>query len=123
MYVLLTAPGEDIYFINPMSNEKNRFFHDGKKFVLSPHGLGIKVPNKNDNILISKDNIIIGEKNFKDGEGLNIDVDAKIRGTSKGDKPIEETINDLLKIYPGEIQGRVKQIASITKRGFKIYEQ
>ena len=49
-------------------------------------------------------------------------MDAKIRGTSKGDKPIEETVNDILKIYPGEIQGRLKQIASITKRGFKIYK-
>lgn len=122
MYPLLTAPGEDIYFINPISNENNQFFHDGKKFVLSPHGLGLKIPNKNDSIIISKDNIIIGEKSFRDGQGLNIDVDAKIRGTTKDDKPIEETVKDILKIYPGEIQGKMKQIASVTKRGFTIYE-
>lgn len=66
--------------------------------------------------------IIIGEKSFRDGQGLNIDVDAKIRGTTKDDKPIEETVKDILKIYPGEIQGKMKQIASVTKRGFTIYE-
>lgn len=121
MYTLLTAPGEDIYFVNPLKNSKNTFVHDGVKFTLSPHGLGLKVPNKNDNIIISKDNIIIGGRSFKDGQGLNIDVDAKIRGTVEGDKKISETVEDILKIYPGEIQGKMKQIASITKRGFKEY--
>ena len=32
-----------------------------------------------------------------------------------------ETVQDILKIYPGAIQGKMKQIASITKRGFKEY--
>lgn len=123
MYALLTAPGEDIYFVNPLYHTKNRFKHDGRDFTLSPHGLGQKVPNQNTNIEISKDNIIIGENSFKDGQILNIDVDIKIRGTSKGDKKISETVQDILKIYPGQIQGKMKQIASITKRGFKIYEE
>ena len=121
MYALLTAPGEDIYFVNPLESEKNRFKHDNMNFTLSPHGLGQKVPNKNANILISKDDIKIGDKSFKDGQILNIDVDIKIRGTSEGDSPISETVNNILEIYPGEIQGKMKQIASITKRGFKEY--
>lgn len=99
------------------------YLYDGVNFTLSPHELGLKVPNKNDNIIISKDNIIIGGRSFKDGQGLNIDVDAKIRGTVEGDKKIAETVEDILKIYPGEIQGKMKQIASITKRGFKEYGQ
>ena len=57
MYALLTAPGEDIYFINPLKSDNNRFKHDNFNFTLSPHGLGQKVPNKNADIKISKDNI------------------------------------------------------------------
>jgi hypothetical protein len=121
MYALLTAPGEDIYFVNPLKSKKNRFKHDNMNFTLSPHGLGQKVPNKNANIKISKDDIKIGDNSFKDGQILNIDVDIKIRGTADGDAPISETVQDILKIYPGEIQGKMKQIASITKRGFKEY--
>lgn len=123
MYALLTAPGEDIYFVNPLFSEKNRFIHDKMNFTLSPHGLGTKVPNKNANIKISKDNIKIGENSFKGSQILDIDVDIKIRGTDEGDKKISETVNDILDIYPGEIQGKMKQIASITKRGFKVYEE
>lgn len=121
MYALLTAPGEDIYFINPLKSDDNRFKHDNFNFTLSPHGLGQKVPNKNADIKISKDNIIIGNNSFKDGQILDIDVDIKIRGTVPGDKPIPETVQDILKIYPGQIQGKMKQVASITKRGFKVY--
>lgn len=123
MYALLTAPGEDIYFINPKESNLNRFTHDNSKFTLSPHGLGLKVPNKSDNIIISKDNIVIGNTSFKDGDGLNIDVDARIRGTVEGDKKISETVQDILNIYPGEIQGTLQQVASFTKRGFKIYKE
>lgn len=123
IYALLTAPGEDIYFINPKESNLNRFTHDNSEFTLSPHGLGLKVPNKSDNILISKDNIIIGNTSFKDGDGLNIDVDARIRGTVEGDKKISETVQDILNIYPGEIQGILQQVASFTKRGFKIYKE
>jgi len=121
MYALLTAPGEDIYFINPLKSDNTRFKHDNFNFTLSPHGLGQKVPNKNADIKISKDNIIIGNNSFKDGQILDIDVDIKIRGTVPGDKPIPETVQDILKIYPGQIQGKMKQVASITKRGFKVY--
>ena len=121
MYALLTAPGEDIYFVNPLKSEKNRFKHDNMNFLLSPHGLGQKVPNKNANIKISKDDIKIGDNSFKDGQILNIDVDIKIRGTADGDAPISETVQDILKIYPGRIQGKMKQIASVIKRGFKEY--
>jgi len=123
MYPLLTAPGEDIYFVKPVSSEKYTFTHDKMNFTLSPHGLGTKVFNKNTKIKISKDNIKIGENGFKDGQKIDIDVDIKIRGTAKGDKKISETVKDILDIYPGEIQGKMKQIASITKRGFKIYEE
>ena len=121
MYALLTAPGEDIYFINPLKSDDNRFKHDNFNFALSPHGLGQKVPNKNADIKISKDNIIIGNNSFKDGQILDIDVDIKIRGTVPGDKPISEIVQNILKIYPGQIQGKMKQVASITKRGFKVF--
>jgi len=123
IYPLLTAPGEDIYFINPLPSENNRFTHDKMNFMLSPHGLGTKLLHKNANIVISKDNIKIGENSFKDGQKIDIDVDIKIRGTVNGDKKISETVKDILDIYPGEIQGKMKQIASITKRGFKIYRE
>lgn len=122
MYALLTAPGKDIYFVTPLSSQKNRFIHDKMNFTLSPHGLGTKIPNKNTNIEINKDGIKIGENSFKNNQILDIDVDIKIRGTSKGDKKISETVDDILDIYPGEIQGKFKQIASITKRGFNVYE-
>lgn len=121
LYSLLTAPNENIYLIKPSSSSINRFIHDGKTFTLTPHGLGLKVPNKNDHISISKDSIIIGATNLKDGDGLNIDIDAKIRGTVPGDKKVSETVQDILNIYPGEIYGTLTQIASFTKRGFKIY--
>ena len=67
-------------------------------FLLSPHGLGQKVQNKNANIKISKDDIKIGDNSFKDGQILNIDVDIKIGGTADGDAPISETVQDILKI-------------------------
>lgn len=112
---------EDIYFVNPLESEKNRFKHDNRNFTLSPHGWGKKFQAKMRISEISKDDIKIGDNSFKDGQILNIDVDIKIRGTADGDSPISETVQDILKIYPGEIQGKMKQIASITKRGFKEY--
>ena len=33
----------------------------------------------------------------------------------------EDLKKDILKIYPGQVQGKMKQVASITKRGFKVY--
>lgn len=120
MYALLTAPGEDIYFINPLESKQNRFIHDNMNFTLSPHGLGLELPNKKTNIEITRNDIKIENNSFKEGQ-LNIDVDIKIRGTAEDDLPISKTVDDILKIYPGEIQGKMKQIASITKRGFKKY--
>lgn len=36
--------------------------------------------------MISKDNIIVGGRSFKDRQDLSIDVDEKIRGIVEGDK-------------------------------------
>lgn len=123
MYTLLTTPGEDIYFVNPLFSPKNEFIHDGMSFTLSPHGLGTKIADKNANIEINKDSIIIGNKSFKIGQALDIDTDIKIRGTTQEDALISKMVKEILKIYPGQIQGKMKQIASITKRGFKVYRE
>ena len=44
MYALLTAPGEDIYFVNPLKSEKNRFKHDKYEFFAKPSWIGTKSP-------------------------------------------------------------------------------
>ena len=123
MYPLLTAPHEDIYLIRPLSSKKNRFTHDKMNFTLTPHGLGTKTPYRNSSIEINKNCLKIGKNSFKSDQILDIDVDVKIRGTTKGDKKISETVHDILTLYPGEIQGKMKQIASLTKRGFTLYKE
>lgn len=123
LYTLLTAPGNNIYLVNPIlvKNNDNNFIHNNTNILLTPHGLGVKLVNDNVNIKYVEHGMRIGDKEFSLGESVNIDVDVKIRTHNETREVLDNTINKVLKKCPGEIQGELEQICSITKRGFKIY--
>lgn len=123
LYTLLTAPGNNIYLVKPivMKGSANSFIHNDTDMLLTPHGLGVKLVNDDVNITYVEQGMMIGDKKFSLGESVNIDVDVKIRTHNEKREVLDNTINKVLKRCPGEIQGELEQICSITKRGFKIY--
>lgn len=124
LYTLLTAPGKNIYLVNPIidSNGKNRFIHNNKEMLLSTHGLGVKLINDNIDIKYIDKGMVMGNKIFTLGESVNIDVDVKIRTHSESEEALDNIINNILNKCPGEIQGELRQICAITKRGYHKYE-
>lgn len=123
LYTLLTAPGNNIYLVNPIirENNKNKFIHNDIEMLLSPHGLGVKLINEDVDIKYIDKGMTIGNKTFYLGESVNIDVDVKIRTHNESKEIMNNTIKNVLQECPGEIKGELEQICSITKRGFKIY--
>jgi hypothetical protein len=123
LYTLLTAPKNNIYLVNPIVDvdKQNIFKHNDKEILLSPHGLGVKLTNENIDINYIEQGIKIGNKTFNLGESVNIDVDVKIRTHNESKELVDETVKKVLSKCPGELQGELKQICAITKRGFDIY--
>lgn len=123
LYTLLTAPGNNIYLVNPIviEDSPNNFIHNNTNILLNPHGLGVKLVNDDIDIKYVEQGMMIGDKRFLLGERVNIDVDVKIRTHNETQEILEKTVSRVLKKCPGEIKGELEQICSITKRGFKIY--
>lgn len=124
MYTLLTAPGNNIYLVDPIlkKGNKNLFIHDGLEILLSPHGLGLQLVNENDNIQYTNRGMKIGEKEFLLDESVNIDIDVKIRTSGESKEKVKSKIKEVLEICPGNIKGELKQICSLTKRGFEVFQ-
>lgn len=107
MYTLLTAPGKPIYLVNPNKDT----------FAGSPHGFGLSLANPK--VIFDCDSITIGEKVFTSGS-IDIGTDA-INRCSSGDDNLNQYVSQVLNVCPGNIVGKLYQIASISKDGTKIW--
>lgn len=103
---LLTAPGQNIYLVKP--RETTKYF---------PHGLGVEIYDGD--IHYTKDGgICIGKKVLYSNTSLSIGVDAFNRAEKT---PLEICISNILAKNPAKIVAELKQIASISARGFEVW--
>ena len=103
---LLTAPGKNIYLVCPL--ESTKYF---------PHGFGIEIYDGD--IHYTADNgICIGQKVLYSNVSLSIGVDAFNRAEKT---PVETCVEKILAKNPAKIVAELKQLASISARGFEIF--
>lgn len=103
---LLSGPGKNIYLVKPQK---------GTKYF--PHGLGLEIYD-GDIHYTDDGGICIGTKTLYPNNSLSIGVDAFIRSDRT---PVDICINKTLEKNPGIIIAELKQIASVSARGFEIW--
>ncbi|MCI8352999.1 MAG: hypothetical protein HFJ58_05350 [Clostridia bacterium] len=116
-FTLLTAPGNDIYLVHPDLTEKNTIDINNRKITLTPHGCGVMLKNNSDKIEYLDDGILIGNKNFKKGESINIGNDVLVRTKGMDSVSVKQHIETILKKCPGTIYGQMHQLFARTKYG------
>lgn len=121
IYTLLTANGKNIYIVKPSNNKKNTIKHNKKKLTLSLHGLGVKLKGDEFKIELKGDSILLNGKKFALGEKINIGSDTLIRASESTPEELDVIVNNVLSEVPGNILGKLSQIACYNKDGFKEY--
>ena len=103
---LLTGPGKNIYLVKPA--ESTKYF---------PHGLGLEIYDGD--IHYTKDGgIRIGTKTLYAQDSLSIGVDAFVRSDRT---PVDICVKGIIQKNPAYIVAELSQIASISARGFEIW--
>lgn len=113
-YTLLTAPGKDIYFMEP-----SQVLHH--HLSLSPHGLGVSLPEEMATVKLQANTMTLGNTLFHAGEKIAIDQNVQIRGRYENEEEILQRVNKIQVVCPGNIIGKFIQVAGYSKRGFEIY--
>lgn len=109
---LLTAPGKNIYIVNP---EK------GTKYF--PHGFGVKLPDESSIEYLrtadERNAISIGGTIFHHGNSINIgkDVINRVIGSS-----VSECTEKIRKVLPFTNDATLSQIASFSADGFHVWK-
>lgn len=103
---LLTAPGKNIYLVKPAK---------GTEYF--PHGLGLEI-HEGDIHYTSDGGICIGTKILYPQNSLSIGGDAFNRADRT---PIDVCVKRILDTNPATITAELKQIASISARGFEVW--
>jgi len=103
---LLTAPGKNIYLVKPI--EGTQYF---------PHGFGVEIYD-GDIHYTSDGGINIGEKTLYPQNSLSIGIDAFNRAERT---PLETCVQNIINKNPADIVAELKQIASISARGFEVF--
>lgn len=116
-YTLLTAPGNDIYVVHPSLTAPNTININNRKITLTPHGCGVMLKNDSDKIEYLDDGILIGNKNFKKGESINIGNDVLIRTNNMDLVHVKKHIEKVLNKCPGTVYGQMHQLFARTKYG------
>lgn len=116
-FTLLTAPGNDIFLVHPNVTAPNTIDLNNKKITLTPHGCGVMLKNSSDTIKYLNDGILIGNKNFKKGESINIGNDVSVRTNNMDSKHVKQHIETVLDRCPGTIYGQMHQLFARTKYG------
>lgn len=107
-YMLLTAPGNDVFLVHPDIKQN---------ITLTPHGCGVKMNNPQDKIEYFAGGIKIGDNSYQMGESVNIGIDVAVRTKGMTDAELEHYINKILSLCPGTIYGRLTQKFARTKYG------
>lgn len=116
-FILLTAPGNDIFLVHPNLTAQNTVELNNKQITLTPHGCGCILKNSSDIIKYLDDEIVIGNKHFKKGESINIGNDVVVRTNNMDSKHVKEHIENILDHCPGTIYGQMHQLFARTKHG------
>ena len=116
-FILLTAPGNDIYLVHPELSYENTIKLEDKSITLTPHGCGVRLKNSSDTIEYLDEEILIGNKHFKQGESINIGNDVLVRTDGMYSKQVKRHIEKVLEKCPGTIYGKMHQLFARTKYG------
>ncbi len=116
-FILLTAPGNDIYLVHPELSYENTIKLEDKSITLTPHGCGVRLKNSSDTIEYLDEEILIGNKHFKQGESINIGNDVLVRTDGMYSKQVKRHIEKVLDKCPGTIYGKMHQLFARTKYG------
>jgi hypothetical protein len=110
IYLLLTSTNQSSYFIRPHQSNENTIFL-GKRYTLSPHGLGMQMIDNYD-FKYSDDSIIFNNKKYYENDKLSFSSDLKIRESIFDNLSPEDAITKFLIKCPGEIYGELETIYS-----------
>lgn len=121
-YTLLSAPGKNIYIVEPIKSSRNKNYLSDE-IILTPHGLGLQIADKNKKIEYLKDSFKLGNHVFNKENNIEIGVYTKNRGIDVESDSFMEFITPILNICPGTLRGELKQICSYSKRGFEVYKR
>ena len=103
---LLTGPGKNIYLVRP--DKGTQYF---------PHGLGLEIYDGD--IHYTEDGgICVGTKTLYPQNSLSIGKDAFVRTDRT---PLDVCVKGVLEKNPAHIVAELKQIASISARGFEVW--
>lgn len=103
---LLSAPGKNIYLVKPA--ESTKYF---------PHGFGLEILDGD--IRYTQDGgICIGTKTLYPQDTLSIGIDAFVRSDRT---PLDICVKGIIEKNPADIVAELKQIASISARGFEVW--
>lgn len=116
-FTLLTAPGNDIYLVHPNLTAQNTININNKKITLTPHGCGVMLKNSSDKIEYLDHGILIGNKNFKKGESIDIGNDVLVRTNGMDSTSVKRHIETILEKCPGTVYGQMNQLFARTKYG------
>lgn len=103
---LLTAPGKNIHIVKPSK---------GTKYF--PHGFGLEI-HEGDIHYTDDGGICIGTKVLYPENSLSIGVDAFNRADRT---PADACVKRVIEKNPADIVAELKQIASISARGFEVW--
>lgn len=116
-FTLLTAPGNDIFLVHPNLNAENTIILNNKDITLTPHGCGVMLKNNSDKIKYTDKGIIIGNKQFKIGESINIGTEALVRTNNMDLECLKQHIEKILHKCPGTVYAQMHQLFARTKYG------
>ncbi len=103
---LLTGPGKNIYLVKPA---------EGTKYF--PHGFGLEIYD-GDIHYTGDGGICVGTKILYPKDSLSIGADAFVRSDKT---PLDICVKKILEKNPANIVAELKQIASISARGFEVW--
>lgn len=103
---LLTGPGKNIYLVKPA---------EGTKYF--PHGFGLEI-HDGDIHYTEDGGICVGTKTLYRKDSLSIGVDAFVRSDWA---PLDICVKNIIEKNPANIIAELKQIASISARGFEVW--
>jgi len=104
--LLLTAPGEDLLMIEPISDGSNQIRLGGLNCILMPHGLGVSA-QRSLNIAYRPDGLQINGSYFESHASLKNNPTFSIRGTTS---KVEPVVRQILAVCPGRISAKLRPI-------------
>lgn len=108
-YLLLTAPGMPLYFIDPARGGRNRGKGERGEFVLQPHGLGVRYSGRLE-MGYEASGLLLNGKRYMPGSSLKGDTNLEIRGSKISE--LDECVERILSQCPGRVSASIRPLYS-----------